>query len=588
MLQLLTQSSWADRIGWVLVHSLWQFALVGLATIVLRRALQRCSAATRYGALLTAMIIMVAMPVATWFSPWLVPAPAAAVKPEPVENVENVSPLQPLDDTLPMAARPAASPLEVAAEPEPEPQRVEPLPTGPASSWSLVKSRVEPWLPEIVLAWFVGVVVAAFRLLWSWHTVRRLRRAGISPVGDAVHGVLERTARRLGLARTVEALQSSLVKMPVVLGCFRPVVLLPLCIVTGLPAAQLEMILAHELAHIRRHDYLVNLLQTLVETLFFYHPAVWWLSRQIRNERENCCDDVAMALAGSRAEYGRALLAIEELRAASPALSLAAGGGSLLARIRRIAGREPTPRVVGGGSILGVILVSLAIAVAATWGAADSADSRTQQGNAETVVVGQVVDATGKGAAAAQVAVVSRSRNNSTNGLLDDEQRLLGSTKADGEGRFRLSIPKLSSAAYLDTKLVAVAAGFNLGWRPIGEDVENPSVTVTLAAEQTIHGRVLDAGGRPAADTKVCVTSFGKRVLNDFDGIQCWMPPSQVPFWPQPRTTDREGRFTLRGVDRSQMLNVQAARRSFCHRLDSDWSGRRERLRTPRYAHRER
>jgi len=150
--------------------------------------------------------------------------------------------------------------------------------------------------------------------------------------------------------------------------------LLPLCVVTGLPEAQLELILTHELAHIRRHDYLINLIQTLVETLFFYHPAVWWLSRQIRNERENCCDDVAMGIAGSRADYGRALLAIEELRAASPSLSLAASGGSLLARIRRIAGCEPTPRVIGGSSILGIIVVSLAIAVAATWGAAPAAE----------------------------------------------------------------------------------------------------------------------------------------------------------------------------------------------------------------------
>ncbi|MGO9112173.1 MAG: M56 family metallopeptidase, partial [Thermoguttaceae bacterium] len=147
-------------------------------------------------------------------------------------------------------------------------------------------------------------------------------------------------------------------------------VLLPACLVTGLSTAQLESILAHELAHIRRHDYLVNLLQTLVETLFFYHPAVWWLSHQIRNERENCCDDVTMATVGSRADYGRALLAIEELRAASSSFLLAASGGSLLARIRRVAGCEPAPRVVGGGSILGAILVSLAIVGAATLRAA--------------------------------------------------------------------------------------------------------------------------------------------------------------------------------------------------------------------------
>ena len=241
-----------------------------------------------------------------------------------------------------------------------------------------MKRRVQPWLPEIVLVWFAGVLVAAFRPLLSWYTVRRLRTVGVSPVGDAVHGVLERTAKRLRLARAVEVLQSTLVKTPVVVGYFRPVVLLPLCVVTGLPEAQLELILAHELAHIRRHDYLVNLLQTLVETLFFYHPAVWWLSRQIRNERENCCDDVAMATVGSRADYGRALLAIEELRATSTALSLAARGGSLLARIRRIAGCEPAPRIVGGGSILCVILVSIAIFAAVTWAAAPAAEKPEQ------------------------------------------------------------------------------------------------------------------------------------------------------------------------------------------------------------------
>ena len=143
-----------------------------------------------------------------------------------------------------------------------------------------------------------GSWLAAFRPLLSWYTVRRLRTVGVSPVADAVHGVLERTAKRLGLDRAVEMLQSTLVKTPVVVGYLRPAVLLPLCVVTGLPETQLELILAHELAHIRRHDYLVNLLQTLVETLFFYHPAVWWLSRQVRNERENCCDDVAMATVG--------------------------------------------------------------------------------------------------------------------------------------------------------------------------------------------------------------------------------------------------------------------------------------------------
>src|SRR4029079_2061638 len=133
-------------------------------------------------------------------------------------------------------------------------------------------------------------------------------------------------------------LQSVLIQTPVVVGYFRPTILLPICVATGLPESQLELILAHELARIRRHDYVVNLLQTLVETLFFYHPAVWWLSRQIRIEREHCCDDLVVRLLGNRLEYGRALVAIEELRGASPILALGAADGSLLARIRRIVG----------------------------------------------------------------------------------------------------------------------------------------------------------------------------------------------------------------------------------------------------------
>ena len=229
------------------------------------------------------------------------------------------------------------------------------------------KELVRPWLAEIVAVWLMGVVLLAIRPMLGWYTMRKLRRAGVSSVGNAVQSVMERVAARLRLARPVAVLQSTLVQTPIVLGYFRPAILLPVCVLSGLSPAQLESILAHELAHIRRHDYLVNVLQTVVETLFFYHPAVWWLSRQIRNERENCCDDVAMAALGSRADYGRALLAIEELRAAPAGLSLAVGGGSLLVRIRRIAGCEPAPSLVAGGSVLGVVLVSLVLVVAVIW-----------------------------------------------------------------------------------------------------------------------------------------------------------------------------------------------------------------------------
>jgi beta-lactamase regulating signal transducer with metallopeptidase domain/protocatechuate 3,4-dioxygenase beta subunit len=381
MLELLARSTWVERIGWVLVHSLWQFILLAILAVVLQRALARRTAATRYRALLAAMLVMVASPVVTWFSlsPTDGPPPAVA-KLDPIETPDHAAPSQHNSDRTYMTTSlpPAESPAEAAANPQAEPARIDPAPVEPSPtaagfSWSSVKKRVQPWLAEIVLAWLAGVFVLALRPLISWQTVRRLRTQGVSPVDRRLHDMIARLAKKLKLAQAVDVLQSTLVKTPAVVGYFRPVVLLPLCVVTGLPESQLELILAHELAHVGRHDYLVNLLQTLVETLFFYHPGVWWISRQIRDERENCCDDVAMATVGSRADYGRALLAIEELRASSTALSLAARGGSLLTRIRRIAGCETAPRIAAGG-ILCVVLASVAILAAVTWAAATAAE----------------------------------------------------------------------------------------------------------------------------------------------------------------------------------------------------------------------
>jgi beta-lactamase regulating signal transducer with metallopeptidase domain len=373
MWELLTQAAWVERIGWTLVHSLWQFTLLSLAAIVLQRLLTGRAATTRYATLLVAMSMMVAAPLATWFSLGPADAPLSAAALNSVENRPSAVPSQRGDAATAAPAPVAESPAGLATQPEAEPRRLPSAPKASAFSWASLKGRVQPWLPTIVLLWLAGLVVAALRPLLSWCRVRRLRRTGVSPIGDALRGVLERTARRLGVARRIEALRSTLVKTPMVVGYFRPVVLLPLCVATGLPERQIELILAHELAHVRRHDYLINWIQTLVETLFFYHPAVWWLSREIRNERENCCDDAAMAVVGSRVEYGRALLAIEELRATSPVLPLAAGGGSLLARIRRIAGYEAAPSVVFSSGILGIVLASMVLVGAGLWGAAPAA-----------------------------------------------------------------------------------------------------------------------------------------------------------------------------------------------------------------------
>ncbi len=177
-----------------------------------------------------------------------------------------------------------------------------------------------------------------------------------------------------------------------------------------------------------------------------------------------------------------------------------------------------------------------------------------------TVVAGQIVDAAGKGIPAARVAFVGRLRHLSAESLslLRGELTLLGATTADTDGRFEWPLPKLSSSAFLDAHLVAKADGHNLGLQSIDLDVERPRIVLALAKETAIHGRVVDADGKPAAGVKVHVTCIGKSLPgDDFDSIQCCLPPLRLPLWPRSATTDGEGRFTLRGVDRSGLLNVQ-------------------------------
>ena len=136
------------------------------------------------------------------------------------------------------------------------------------------------------------------RLLSGWIWVQRMKSRGTRVAARELQAAVVRLSKRLHIARSVRLLESARVDVPTVIGWLKPVILLPVSALAGLSQAQVEAILAHELAHIRRHDYLVNLLQALLETLLL--PSPWWLSRRIRAERENCCDDLAVSLCGIR------------------------------------------------------------------------------------------------------------------------------------------------------------------------------------------------------------------------------------------------------------------------------------------------
>jgi beta-lactamase regulating signal transducer with metallopeptidase domain len=197
--------------------------------------------------------------------------------------------------------------------------------------------------PYLVGAWLAGVCVFALRLLGGWLNLRFILRDSVFSSRDRWQETVARLSQRLGMRVAVRIAHSAATSVPTLIGWIRPVVLMPVTSMTGLSPRQLELILAHELAHIRRHDYLVNLLQSLVEVLLFYHPGVWWTSGRIREEREYCCDDLAVAACGDPLAYARTLSDLETLRAGALRLAPSAIGGSLMSRVSRLLG-APAPR----------------------------------------------------------------------------------------------------------------------------------------------------------------------------------------------------------------------------------------------------
>jgi GWxTD domain-containing protein len=213
----------------------------------------------------------------------------------------------------------------------------------------------------IVPLWMAGVLICYARIFLAWLGALRLRRRGVCAAPEIWQARLNELAARLKLSRPVVLLESCLAEVPVVIGWFRPVILAPLGLLAGLSESQVEAILVHELAHIRRYDYALNLLQGFVEGLLFYHPAVWWISHVVRAEREHCCDDVVMTYCPDARAYAAALAMLERNRPVYGEAVLAATGGSLMKRIHRLLnGPKPANRTVAPALAVGLLLIAVA------------------------------------------------------------------------------------------------------------------------------------------------------------------------------------------------------------------------------------
>jgi hypothetical protein len=256
-------------------------------------------------------------------------------------------------------ASPEAAPVASIVAPDP-------VVTAPGPAASVVASLPAPsgssWLAILVACWSGIAAFLSLRSFGGWLGVQRLAHRNVAPAARTIDAKAAELCERLGVTRAVRVMLSTAAEVPGVVGWLKPVVLLPVTVVTALTPEQIEQILAHELAHVRRHDYVVNLFQTAVENVLFYHPAVWWISGRVRAERENCCDDLAVATCGDATAYARTLAQLETLRGTAPALLPAASGGSLLARVRRLLGQERSSGTVSGwaGLVVPVAIVTLA------------------------------------------------------------------------------------------------------------------------------------------------------------------------------------------------------------------------------------
>jgi len=309
-----------QAIAWTLIHFCWQATAIAAAYRVASLAIARRSSNSRYLVALCALLLMVAVSITTfaWEFRSTMTAPVFASANANIQTALS-------GGDFPRTTAPGYAGTQVAPE-------------------NISLASVLPWIDGI---WLLGVLGLSLRSLGGWWLIQRLRTSATAQAPAAVLASFQRIAAAMGLRRPVLLRVSSAIAGPVTVGALRAIVLLPLTAATSLSPEELEVVFAHELAHVRRADFFWNLMQTLAETLFFFHPAVWWISAHIRHERELCCDDLALQICPNPFVYAHALFRLEEQRSRQWRLAMALDGHqspqTLRMRVARILG-EPATR----------------------------------------------------------------------------------------------------------------------------------------------------------------------------------------------------------------------------------------------------
>lgn len=321
-------NSLVHALGWTLVHTLWQAALLALITRLLWTLITPHRARLRYGWALSAMGAMLAAAIVTFAFYFEKDGPAVMDQQEWFFTY------------APLAAEGALLEEEPVFD-----DHLAPAPQEPALA--RLQAAIERSFPWLVLAWLLGTIVMGLRLIGGWRRLQRLSRSGLVSLPPEWTERFARLVEKMDIRRPVQFYLSERVEEPITLKHFKPLILFPVGLLNQLTVEEAEVILLHELAHIRRWDYLVNWLQSILELLFFYHPAVWWLSGEVRKAREHCCDDLVLQRGGARrmlyAQTLTRLTAISFTQQTKLAMSVKGINGTFTQRVKRLFGHsEPS------------------------------------------------------------------------------------------------------------------------------------------------------------------------------------------------------------------------------------------------------
>jgi beta-lactamase regulating signal transducer with metallopeptidase domain len=360
MMHDLLQSPWVAVVGLALVHFVWQGALVHVALGVVLQIVPAGRPSVRYALACVALVVMFVAPIVTVVR--LAPPPVATAA---VAAFSDAT-------TSDGAAIAGANPGTAARGSDVQTASV---PTGSPGGQMSMRPGLAVWLapqlPMLVVAWLVGVALLLVWLAGRLALAHSWRTRHVAPVSAEIAQVATAVAARVGVRHAIKVLMSVRAAVPMVVGIVRPVVLLPASAVMGLSARQLEVLLAHEFVHVKRLDPLMNMFQNVVEAVLFYHPSVWMVSRRVRREREFCCDEVAMATGGDRLLYAGTLRDFAVLQRSRAAVGVAATGGRLPERIRRIVVGPMASPTNGFAVALSVLSVMLLIGLASALGSGE-------------------------------------------------------------------------------------------------------------------------------------------------------------------------------------------------------------------------